>query len=134
MFDLVHSHHALDFCMWLQSQCLLVLGGTVSLSAVHCRHAFAVNKEVSILPICLSVIRPQLLFRHGLSQSYSSTMTVAAPTSTFLPHHPQSAPTKPAPASDLLAYPHKQQPLSQPPSVGISMSSAAVVVDSDQGP
>jgi hypothetical protein len=46
---------------------------------------------------------------------------------------PQDAPTQPALASDLLAFPHKQQPLSRPPGVGISMSSAAVVLGVFQG-
>jgi hypothetical protein len=68
-------------------------------------------------------------------QTYPIIMAIQLPYSHFFlsSHHPRDPPSQPTPASDLLAYPHKQQPLSQPPGVGISMSSAAVVVGSDQG-
>jgi hypothetical protein len=71
-----------------------------------------------LLPaIFISTDRPIQSPSQGLSPS---------PISVFLSLH-QEPPRQTAPASDLLACPHKQQPLCQPPGVGISMSSAAVV-------
>jgi hypothetical protein len=44
-----------------------------------------------------------------------------------LPLRPRHEPMQHATTSDLLAFPHKQQPLSRPPGTGFSMSSAASI-------
>jgi hypothetical protein len=92
-----------------------------------------VNSQVSSL-----LMRPLLdsaschLYLCRPTYPVTITRTVLTPISILLPPH-QDRLRQTTPASDLLAFPHKQQPLSQPPGVGISMSSAAVVVGSDQG-
>jgi hypothetical protein len=95
--------------------------------------AFAVNSQVSSIlmqPLLDSTFCHIYLCRP--TYPVTITRTVPTPISIILPPH-QDPPRQTAPASDLLAFPHKQQPLSQPPGVGISMSSAAVVLGSDQG-